>query len=289
MPGSLSSPLGSWRYQGHTLASRGADNRREHCGRGPVELARSRRLLSVPWRRPAHHAYHRHRLQGHLRARREARRHAEAGRLLLPRFMQRRRRSSELCAQERARQALSRTTSGNTFLCSASCAQAEASRVRSREAQEDRGSPGWRRRGLARGAISSLPMEPDASELPARALSAGREYPDFRRVQIARTGVWTHDGLPYDARELDCFRIGKREGVWFLVNPVDGESQLNDNGHQSQRSAANITSWRYLLIESDHAEPFDWLAALVQMPLPISAIYYERRTIDSCSREGGCR
>ena len=86
-------------------------------------------------------------------------------------------------------------------------------------------------------------------------------------------GVWIHDGLPYDARELDCFRVGKPCGVWFLVNPVDGEPHLNDNGHESTRSAANVTSWRYLLVESDHAEPFDWLAALVQMPLPIAAIY----------------
>ena len=86
-------------------------------------------------------------------------------------------------------------------------------------------------------------------------------------------GVWTHDGLPYDARELDCFRTRKREGVWFLINPVDGEPHLNDNGHESTRSAANVTSWRYLLIESDLAEPCDWLAVLVQVPLPISAIY----------------
>ena len=86
-------------------------------------------------------------------------------------------------------------------------------------------------------------------------------------------GVWTHDGFPYDARELDCFRAGKPCGVWFLINPVDGEFGPNENGRQSRRSAANITSWRYLLIESDNAEFTDWLAALVQMPLPISAIY----------------
>jgi hypothetical protein len=86
-------------------------------------------------------------------------------------------------------------------------------------------------------------------------------------------GVWTHDGFPYDARELDCFRAGKPCGVWFLINPVDGAFGPNENGRQSRRSAANITSWRYLLIESDNAEFTDWLAALVQMPLPISAIY----------------
>jgi hypothetical protein len=85
--------------------------------------------------------------------------------------------------------------------------------------------------------------------------------------------IWTHGGLPYDARELDGFRSGKPCGVWFLANPIDGEFRINDNGRQSRRSAANVTSWRYLLVESDHAEPFAWLSALAQMPLPISAIY----------------
>ena len=98
-------------------------------------------------------------------------------------------------------------------------------------------------------------------------------------------GLWTCEKPPFDARELDCFRIGKPCGVWFLVNPVDGEPQLNDNGHESQRSAANITSWRYLLIESDNAEAADWLAALAQMPLPIVAIYTSgRRSIHALVR-----
>ena len=78
---------------------------------------------------------------------------------------------------------------------------------------------------------------------------------------------------PTTPASLTASALGSREGVWFLINPVDGEAHPNDNGHESTRSAANMTSWRYLLIESDHAEPCDWLAALVQMPLPISAIY----------------
>jgi hypothetical protein len=57
-----------------------------------------------------------------------------------------------------------------------------------------------------------------------------------------------------------------------LINPVDGELALG--GHESEHTAANVTtSWRYLLLEFESAESFDWLAALVQMPLPIAAIY----------------
>jgi hypothetical protein len=120
------------------------------------------------------------------------------------------------------------------------------------------------------------PIRPD-NRTPASFLHAlyrpGEKILVFDVFESQGQGVWTHDGLPYDARELDCFRVGKPCGVWFLVNPVDGEPHLNDNGHQSQRSAANVTSWRYLLVESDHAESMDWLAALVQMPLPITAVY----------------
>ena len=41
----------------------------------------------------------------------------------------------------------------------------------------------------------------------------------------------------------------------------------------SRRSAPNVTSWRYLLLESDSVAPEVWLNVVVQMPLPISAIY----------------
>jgi hypothetical protein len=123
---------------------------------------------------------------------------------------------------------------------------------------------------------AASPIRPD-NRTPASFLHAlyapGEKVLIFDVFESQGQGVWTHDGLPYDARELDCFRSGKPCGVWFLVNPVDGEAHPNDNGHESTRSAANVTSWRYLLIESDHAEPCDWLSALAQMPLPIAAIY----------------
>jgi len=85
--------------------------------------------------------------------------------------------------------------------------------------------------------------------------------------------VWTCTAPPFDARELDAFRTGKPQGVWFLSNPVSGEYALNDAGNLSRRSWQSVTAWKYLVLESDTAKAEHWLAALVQMPLPIAAIY----------------
>jgi hypothetical protein len=91
--------------------------------------------------------------------------------------------------------------------------------------------------------------------------------------------LWTHKAPPFDARELDAFRTGKPDGVWFLNNPVSGEAvedgTTNKDGtlHLSRRSFRTVTSWRYLVLESDVADPSHWMAALAQLPLPISAIY----------------
>ena len=46
-------------------------------------------------------------------------------------------------------------------------------------------------------------------------------FDDFKSQGQA---LWTHPGLPYDARTLNHFAKGKRLGVWFLSNPVDGET-----------------------------------------------------------------
>ena len=62
--------------------------------------------------------------------------------------------------------------------------------------------------------------------------------------------------------------------MWFLANSVDGELHWNPReGKISRRSAESITSWRYVVIESDSADPQTWLRALVQFPLPIAAVY----------------
>lgn len=74
---------------------------------------------------------------------------------------------------------------------------------------------------------------------------------------------------------------GGPEGVWFLPQPVDGEMHINPRvgadrdgkPRWSRRSEESVTAFRYLLLESDEADPCDWLGLLVQLPLCIEAIY----------------
>jgi hypothetical protein len=96
----------------------------------------------------------------------------------------------------------------------------------------------------------------------------------------ARRGItYRHDGDSQDFAALDHLREGN-EGVWFLSNPVTGEAvegagtvnEFYPKG-ESWRSEENVTSWRYLLIESDEAPESLWLRMLAQAPLAISAIY----------------
>jgi hypothetical protein len=64
------------------------------------------------------------------------------------------------------------------------------------------------------------------------------------------------------------------EGVWFLPQPVDGQYHSNPRlgGKPSRRSEESVTAWRYVVLESDQADPDLWLRALVQMPLGIACI-----------------
>lgn len=70
-----------------------------------------------------------------------------------------------------------------------------------------------------------------------------------------------------------------RQGVWFLASPVDGEWKPNGGFDKwsrpmlSRRSAPNVTAWRYMLLESDELEWDAWLGVLLQLPLPIAALY----------------
>jgi hypothetical protein len=83
--------------------------------------------------------------------------------------------------------------------------------------------------------------------------------------------VWTHGAR--DLCSLNYLQRGKF-GVWFLANPVDGQYHWNPREQkQSRRSEEAITSWRYWVIESDKAPKDLWLKALIQLPLPIVAIY----------------
>ena len=78
-------------------------------------------------------------------------------------------------------------------------------------------------------------------------------FDDYRSQGQA---LWTHPGLPYDARALNVFAKGKRLGVWFLCNPVDGQFRPNDEGKLSRRSWQNVTSgatWSSSLIATTSA------------------------------------
>jgi hypothetical protein len=86
--------------------------------------------------------------------------------------------------------------------------------------------------------------------------------------------LWVHPGSVGDLSSLDYLKEGKPNGVWYMANPVDGEFHWNPRqGHQSRRSEESVTAWRYAVIESDEAPSDLWLKALVQLPLPIAAIY----------------
>lgn len=69
-------------------------------------------------------------------------------------------------------------------------------------------------------------------------------------------------------------------GVWFLANPVSGQWAANLNNRDEhgapklgRRHQACITSWRFLVLESDEAPAELWARALVMLPLPVVAIY----------------
>ena len=73
---------------------------------------------------------------------------------------------------------------------------------------------------------------------------------------------------------------GAPEGVWFLVQPVTAAWLPNPNNRDragnvqlGRRHAACVTSWPYLVLESDEAPADLWLRALVQLPFPIVAAY----------------
>lgn len=83
--------------------------------------------------------------------------------------------------------------------------------------------------------------------------------------------VWEADkGDRIEARQLPT----GPDGVWFLAQPVDGEFHPNPRlgGKSSRRSEEAVTSWRYVVLESDEADADEWLRCLVQMPLRIACI-----------------
>jgi hypothetical protein len=92
--------------------------------------------------------------------------------------------------------------------------------------------------------------------------------------------AWRHPGPGVDRSDIDRFVSGRANGVWFLVQPVDGRWHPNPRvgGTRSRRSMESVTRWKYAVLECDYEKEHPgvnalWLAAVVQMPLRIVAIY----------------
>lgn len=69
------------------------------------------------------------------------------------------------------------------------------------------------------------------------------------------------------------------KGVWFLVQPVSGRfinldrarSPRNPTG-RTRRATECVTSFRYLVLESDNVDPDTWVKVLVNLPMPIVSV-----------------
>jgi hypothetical protein len=93
------------------------------------------------------------------------------------------------------------------------------------------------------------------------------------------------DGMPctqgeavWPADEDNLPKTG-RNGVFYLAAPVDGvyretgrEDKLG-NPVYSRRDGRAVTSWRWMVVESDDAPAREWLAAIARLPLAICALY----------------
>ncbi len=80
---------------------------------------------------------------------------------------------------------------------------------------------------------------------------------------------------------------GAKEGVWFLVQPVTGQwaikpkkeydpsarREVTVKAEWTRRSEVNVTAWKYFVLESDELPEDDWLKVVVNLQLPIAAIY----------------
>ena len=89
----------------------------------------------------------------------------------------------------------------------------------------------------------------------------------LKSLHEKRGFVWQVGGWSDQHAELSEYLTGAKEGVWFLTNPITGTCIDG-----SWRSEANLTSFRYLLVESDKASKDLWIRLLVQLEIPIVSI-----------------
>ncbi len=81
---------------------------------------------------------------------------------------------------------------------------------------------------------------------------------------------------PHDTTTLDYLATGQPQGVWFLPQPITGKPVMvqgtNGEEHESWRSKGCVTSFRYVLLESDKLPAEDFLRVVVSLPVPIQSI-----------------
>ncbi|MEI6561596.1 MAG: hypothetical protein WCO68_05865 [Verrucomicrobiota bacterium] len=116
---------------------------------------------------------------------------------------------------------------------------------------------------------SAIPVDSATSETFLRSLYPGEKVIVFTKFQSQGQFVFG------DPDQDSTLPQGGPEGVWYLTNPADGlyHPNMREQNKPSRRSEESITTWRFMVVESDVADPEDWLRAAVQLPLPIVAIY----------------
>lgn len=106
------------------------------------------------------------------------------------------------------------------------------------------------------------------------------------RILVSTKFDSRHPFLLWPAADRMSPAPSSEEGAWYLCNPVDGQmhsvarcrSTFNPEGYTC-RSQECVTSFRYMVLESDHKDEDhpgvsqDWLKLMVLLPLRIVAIH----------------
>lgn len=146
------------------------------------------------------------------------------------------------------------------------------------EAQASRVGPHWTEELIME--VSPVPVD-DVS--PAKFLwhiseQGERVYIATRDDARKPSALFENTGDDQDFTSLDHLRDG-HDGVWFLSNPVTGDPVFTEDKNQyfpngeKWRTEANVTAWRYMVVESDDAPSDLWIRLLVQLEMKLVAIY----------------
>jgi hypothetical protein len=117
----------------------------------------------------------------------------------------------------------------------------------------------------------SQPVGDDPADFLAPLYRLGEQVLVFDDWRGQGQALWQH------GMSLNHFRHN-RPNVWFLAQPVDGQAHFNPRQMRwSRRSEESVTSWRYAVLECDLKPEEKWMPVwwrvLLQLPLPIVALY----------------